>query len=104
MLEPAEGDRGSDHPVCVDPHAAGPDAGGHAVGTVNVLGPDRAGQAVGRVVGEFDGLVLVGEGEGGEHRAEDLLLEDGGLGRDAGEHGRLYEQAAEPAVGGTTVD
>src|SRR3546814_1868218 len=60
----------------VDPDRAGPEAAGGLHGLVDVGGPDRRRQAVDRVVGDPDRLVLVGEGEGGEHRAEDLLSGD----------------------------
>jgi hypothetical protein len=52
-----------------------------------VIGEDRAGQPVLRIVGQFQGVLeVVGLGDG-QHRAENLLLEDAVLGLDVGNDG-----------------
>src|SRR5262245_58472804 len=62
--------------VVVDPDRAHPQPRRHPLCLAGVLGPHRTGKAVDAVVGDGDGLVLVGEGLDGEHRAEGLLLGD----------------------------
>jgi hypothetical protein len=55
---------------------------------VDVLGPHRAGEPVGRVVGDLQRLVLGGERQRRDHRAEHLLPDDGGGGPPAAGEGR----------------
>ena len=79
--------------VAVGPDPAGLDRATHAVGDVAVAAPDAGAQAVERVVGDLERLGLVLEGGHGQHRAEDLLLEDAHL-VVALEQGRLDVVAA----------
>ena len=60
------------------------------IARADVPRPDRAGEPVRRVVGEPDGVRLVGEGNHGGDRAEYLLA------RDAVVVGRLDERGREP--------
>jgi cytochrome c553 len=60
--------------VVVDEDLAGVDAVRHTQRAAAVARPDRGGQAVGRAVGQRRGFVLAVEGEGRQHRAEDLVL------------------------------
>ena len=66
---------------------------GHAQAAGQVLRLDVAGQPVARVVGDADRLLVVGEGRHGQHRAEDLVLGQLGVGVDVGEDRRLNEVA-----------
>ena len=47
-----------------------------AVGAADIAGPDIGGQAVADVVGDAQSIGLVGERNGGQHGAENLLLGD----------------------------
>src|SRR3954470_7035726 len=60
--------------VVVDPDRAHPQPARDPLALARVLRPDGAGQAVDAVVGDADGVVLVGEGLDGQHRAERLVL------------------------------
>ena len=76
------------HVVGVQPHHAGLDRLREVVRALEVVGPHVGGQPVLGVVRQRQGL-LVGVERGDCHdRAEDLLLEDPGVGGDVGEDGR----------------
>src|ERR1700694_1016890 len=60
--------------VCAE--NTGVHAPGEAERAADVAGPDRPGKAIGRVVDQPQDLVLIGEGNDGQHWAEDLLLRD----------------------------
>ena len=62
--------------VVVDPDGAHAQPAATRWPAAGVLGPHRAGQAVDRVVGDADGVVLVGEGLDGQHRTERLVADD----------------------------
>ncbi|CAM5246799.1 hypothetical protein SVIOM74S_05571 [Streptomyces violarus] len=78
----------------VDPDGAVPQPLGDALGAARVGGPHPAGQAVARVVGQFHRLVLGAEALDGDHRAEDLLLDDPHRPVAVGEDRRQQEEAA----------
>lgn len=65
----------------------------------DVLGEDRGGQAVFAVVGECDGFVVVGEGQDGNHGAEDFFLDDFGVLFRADDDGGFVEVAFAVVVG-----
>src|SRR5207253_604765 len=81
-------------PAAVDTEDAGLDAASHTQCAADVAGPDRPGKAVRCVVDQAQDLILVGEGNDGQHGTENLLLrdahpvlgpvEDGGLEEAAG--------------------
>src|SRR5882762_1401839 len=60
----------------------------------DVTGPYRGGEAIYHVVGDLDRLVDCFEGDGRQHRAEDLLARDRHGRPDALEHRRLDEVTA----------
>ena len=69
------------------------------MGALEVVRPDVGGEAVLDAVRELERL-FVGVERGDRHdRAEDLLLEDAGVGRDVGEHRRGDVVAGREAVG-----
>src|SRR5579863_561721 len=51
LLVASEGERGVENVVAVDPHGAGGDLVGHAVGFADVARPDAGGEAVHIVIG-----------------------------------------------------
>src|SRR6266550_9580399 len=63
-------------PAAVDAEDAGLDAPSHAQRAADVAGPDRPGKAVRCVVDQAQDLILVGEGNDGQHGTENLLLRD----------------------------
>src|SRR5262249_34084535 len=60
----------------VHPHGAGNDTPGEPLGASLVAGEDHRRESVARAVGEPDELVLVAERLPGQHRTEDLVLDD----------------------------
>ncbi len=93
LLDPAErGGRVGDHPA-VDADHPGLDPLGHAQRAVQRAGVDVGGQAVLGVVGGGDALFLGVEAGDRSDRAEDLLLEDAGVGGHVGQHRRRVEVA-----------
>ena len=98
-LDPAEGRLDRGEVVGVDPGGAGLEPGDHPVGAGEVAGEDAGGEAEGRGVGAGDRLVLARRSRGRSDRAEDLLARDGHLVGDAGEDGRLHEEAASKPCG-----
>src|ERR1022692_207759 len=91
LLVPAEGQRGVEHVVAVDPDGAGPELLRQGMRLGDVLGPDARAEAVLRVVGDGGDLVQVAERGGDQDRAEDLLADDLHVRAGVGEHGRLDE-------------
>src|SRR2546423_6534437 len=93
-LVPAKGRLLVHAPAAVDAEDAGLDAPSHAQRAADVAGPDRPGKTVRCVVDQAQDLILVGEGNDGQHGTENLLLrdphpilgpvEDGGLEEAAG--------------------
>src|SRR5207248_732660 len=71
----------------VDADGASAQSVGDAVGALDVVGLDAGAQAVVGVVGDADRLFLVLDGDGRQHRAEDLVLGDRHLVVDIGEQG-----------------
>src|SRR5262245_43039120 len=92
-LVAAEGGVGV-HRAAVDLHGAGAERARDAHAARRVAGPHVAVEAVVGVVGEGDRLVLVGEGDGGDDGAEDLLPGDRHLVAGVGEERRLDVVAA----------
>src|SRR5215216_4866033 len=74
LLVAAEGRLGRVDRRVVDADIAGLQASRQGVGALDVVRPDRRGQSVDRRVGGLHDLVLGGEGDYRQHRAEDLLL------------------------------
>ncbi len=72
----------------------------HRLRAVVVAGEHRARQAVRRVVGDAHRVVVTVVGDDGQHRAEDLLAGHLGVVVQAGDDGRLDEEAG-VRVGGT---
>jgi len=78
--------------VVVDEYLSTTDAFGHAELARAVARPHAGHQAEAGGVGQFDGVVLVLEGHGAKHRAEDLFLRQAVLHRHvAQQRGRLVE-------------
>src|SRR5258708_4839626 len=75
-------------------HRAGAQRPRHAMRSGDVTGPYRGGEAIYHVVGDLDRLVDCFEGDGRQHRAEDLLARDRHGRPDALEHRRLDEVTA----------
>ena len=76
LLDPAEGQLGSDLHVGVDPDVAGLDVANHAVHASQIPGPHARGQAVAAVVGDGDRLVVGVERDDHCDGPEDLLAAD----------------------------
>ncbi len=87
------------HVVRVEPHHAGLDRLREVVRALQVARPDVGGEAVLRVVRQRERLFVGVERGDRDDRAEDLLLEDAGVGGDVGEHGRGDEVAGVEALG-----
>src|SRR5262249_27018082 len=68
--------------VRVHPGDAGPQRSNDPVRAEDVGRPHGGGEAIGGVVGEGDGLLLVGEGQDRQDGAEDLLAGDAHVGAD----------------------
>ena len=77
----------------VDPDGAGVEVCGDAVRAGEVARPDGGRQAVAGGVGEGNRFVFAIERCDGDDGAEDLLLQDAALARQAGDDGRLDEVA-----------
>src|SRR5574341_437741 len=77
FLVAAEGGRGVEMPVAVDPYRAGLDRVRQTVGFADILGPDACRQPVAGEVGATHQLIPVIEGCDGCHRAKDLFLDEG---------------------------
>src|SRR5579872_4138532 len=75
--------------VAVDPDGAGHDAARRALGARRIARVDDGGEAVVGPVGQADGLLVRLERLPREDRAEDLVLDDLGVLRDAREDRRL---------------
>src|SRR5438093_9094108 len=75
-LVAAEGGVRLDHVPGVDPHRAGLEPLGEAMGALQVLRLDACREAVDDVVADPHRLVLVVEADHARHRTEDLLLGD----------------------------
>src|ERR1039458_3922169 len=105
-LVASEGRPGGVQVVAVGPHPSGLDGPAHAVGEVPVSSPHASPETVEGVVGDPHRVSLVGEGRDGQHRTEDLLLEDPHV-VVALQHGRLVEVAVlelPPDVGPLAAD
>src|SRR5215471_14876064 len=94
LLVAAEGQRGVEDVVAIDPDGAGPEALGHRVGLGDVSGPDAGSQAVGGVVGGLGDVVERPERLGDDDGPEDLLADDPHVAAGLGDHGGLHEVAA----------
>mmetsp|Transcript_5485 Transcript_5485/g.10303 ORF Transcript_5485/g.10303 Transcript_5485/m.10303 type:complete len:207 (+) Transcript_5485:335-955(+) len=81
------------HEVRVHPRGAILQAGRHAVRAPAVRRPHGGGEAVLGVIGPPEDLRLGVEARHGDHRAEDLLLDDLVRLQRAGQHRRLEEEA-----------
>jgi hypothetical protein len=84
---------GRDREVIVDPDGAVAESFGGAERTLDVLRPDRCGQAVGHAVRPAKPFFLVSETLDGNDRAENLVLDDLGILRDARDDRRTVEEA-----------
>lgn len=73
--------------VHVDPHGAGSELAGHAVGAADVERPHAGGEPEGRAVGDRHRLFLVLERDDRQDRAEKPVLRDVAVGRDVGKDG-----------------
>src|SRR5256884_764685 len=80
-------------PAAVDAEHPRLDPPGDPQRAADVTRPDRPGRAVGGVVDQPRDLVLIGEGNDGEHGAEIFLLRDPHVILGVVEHGRLEEAA-----------
>ena len=98
LLDATEGALGAGHHALVDADHAGLHLLADAPALADVVGVEVAGQTDGGVVGEVDGLLLLGELHDGEDGAEDLVLEDLHLGGEVGEDGGVVVEAAEVAL------
>ena len=99
LLVAPERPLGVDQVVVVDPHRSGAHPGGNGLGTLQIPRLHTAGQSVDRVVGDGDGLVVGGERDHAQHRAENLLLGDAGRVGHAGEDGGPVEAVGIEPVG-----
>jgi len=79
LLVATEGRVGRVGVIAVGPDATGLDGATHAVGDVAVAAPDAGTEAIERVVADSNRFFFGLEGGHGQHRAEDLLLEDAHL-------------------------
>ena len=95
MLDAAEGGDLVRKEAGVDPDHAVFERFGDAEATADVARVEVRGQARFGGVGQGDGFLFAGEAVKGGDRAEDLFAREAHRGRDAGEHGRLEESAAE---------
>ena len=88
LLVAAEGAEIGKDMVIVDPHGAGADAAGHALGPGGVGGKYSASQAVDGIIGDGHRLFVAVVFYDADDRAEDLLLRDAHLvvhvGKDGG--------------------
>ena len=89
------------HGVLIDPDRAGPDGPGDAKGTCDVGGVDARPEPVLRVVGQCDGVRLVVERHGHQHRPEDLFARHRHGIVDVGEQGRIDEVALGKVASGS---
>src|SRR5436190_5294131 len=89
----AVGHLGGDRDVVVDPNAAEAQGLGDAQGAADVARPDRGREAVLDAVGPVDRLLLVAERLHRDDRAEDLALDHLVVLIEAGDDGRLQEEA-----------
>src|SRR5271170_4516752 len=90
--------------AAVDHQRAGADTTGDGHGPL-VGAMDSAGQAVGGVVRHLDGAVVTAVVRGyGQHRPEDLLLEDRVVRGDVRNNGRCHEESAVQTVGHAATD
>ena len=80
-------------------HLPGADLPGHPAGAGDIGGLDVAGQAIQRGIGDADGIGLVRVRHDHDHRAEDFLLRDPHIGRDAREDRRARIIAVVEAFG-----
>src|ERR1700736_96499 len=86
--------------AAVDTEHPGLDAPGDPQGAPDVARPDRPGKAVRRVVHEPQDLVLVVEGDDGQHLSENFFLRDPHAILGAVEHRRLEEAAGRQVAAG----
>src|SRR5690606_16832339 len=93
LLVAAERRRSIERMIGVDPDRARLQGAREAVCTLHVRGPDTRGKPVHRAVRDRDRLVVVGEGDRGQHGSEDLLLRDRLLLRHTPEDRRLHPPA-----------
>src|SRR4029077_276007 len=89
-----------DAPAAVDAQHVGLDAARHAPRAADISSPDRAREAVRSIFDQPQDLILVIEGDDGQHRAEDLLLGDAHPVVGAIEPRRLEGAAAGPRTAG----
>src|SRR6266550_8944258 len=87
-------------PAAIDAENAGANAAGDPQRPADVAGPDRTRQAIGRVIDQPQDLILLGERDDGQHRAEDLLLGDAHSIVGAIEDGRLEEATTRQGTAG----
>jgi len=73
LFVPAEWQRGVEHVVAIDPHRSGAKLRSQAMRLSNIARPDSCRQSVHGVVRALDHVVIVGEGNCGNHRTENLL-------------------------------
>ena len=79
--------------MVVHPHRAELERSRHAHRATDVARPDARGEAVVDVVRPRERLVLVGDALHGDHRAEDLALDDLAVLRGVHDDRRLVEEA-----------
>src|ERR1700761_1981258 len=91
LLDAAERRLGVGDDALIEADHAGLQPFADADRAFQVAGEDVGDQAIFGVVGGRDRLLLLGEAEHRGDRAEDLLLPELGVLRDAGEHGGLEE-------------
>ena len=83
---------GGDIPLAetVDRDCARPDCARRPMGPFQIAGEDRCGQAIVGIVGHFDRLINIGNGDHGQDRAENLLLRQAVVGADIVKDGWLH--------------
>src|SRR6478752_2058022 len=99
LLRAAERTGDPEVTLAVDGYVAGAHPLGNGERPVDVGSTDFTGQAVDAVVGDGDGLVVGVVRGDGQHRPEDLLLGDLGIGVDVGQQGGFRVVAVRQILG-----